>query len=160
VAAVHLEFYPRLSRSNNPMVTALYVLASFVASFPVRSEQRFGCGLSHPAEKKMSTEKARENRLRRWAGRLGYALHKDRARSWGVDHRGRYMVVLPSENCIVIGERYDQSLDDVEAFLAEAEAELRARSQGGSCPSVCATSTAGERMTQIPGQSVTTNPVR
>ena len=73
----------------------------------------------------MSTSKERKNKFWRGAGRLGYAIHKDRARAWGIDHQGGYMIVLPSENRIVRGERYDESLEDVEAFLTETEAELR-----------------------------------
>ena len=74
----------------------------------------------------MTSGKARENRLRRWAGRLGYVLHKDRARAWSIDHLGGYMIVEANRNAVVRGERFEYSIDDVEAFLAGEEARLRA----------------------------------
>ncbi len=74
----------------------------------------------------MSSEKARENRLRRWAERLGYGLRKDRARTWGINHQGEYMIVDVGPNACIGGADFDYSLDDVEAFLSETEASLRA----------------------------------
>lgn len=78
----------------------------------------------------MDSDKARENRLRRWAGRLGYVLRKDRARRWGVNNQGGYMIVAADLNSVVRGTDYDESLDDVELFLTDTEAALR--SQAGS----------------------------
>ncbi len=73
----------------------------------------------------MTSEKARENRLRRLADRWGYSLRKDRARMLGIDHRGGYMIVDASLNAVVRGAQFDESLDDVEKFLAEEEATQR-----------------------------------
>ncbi len=64
----------------------------------------------------MTSEKARENRLRRWAERLGYTLRKDRSRRWGIHHQGGNMVVETSRNFVVQGADFDQALDDVEAL--------------------------------------------
>ncbi len=64
------------------------------------------------------TEKAREDRVR---GRLrlqGHVLHKDRARNRSVDRQGGYMIVEASRNVIIAGERFDLTLDDVEAWAA------------------------------------------
>lgn len=74
----------------------------------------------------MVSEKARENRLRRWAGRLGYVLHKDRARAWGLHRQGGYMMVIADSNAVAQGADYDLSLDEVETFLTDEEARLRA----------------------------------
>ena len=74
----------------------------------------------------MVSEKTRENRLRRWAGRLGYVLHKDRARAWSLHHQGGYLLVIADINAVARGADYDLSLDDVEAFLADEETRLRA----------------------------------
>ena len=65
---------------------------------------------------------AREPRIRRAlrkVGWFGYALRKDRARSWTLDHQGGYMLLNLEYNIVVGGERYDWTLDDVEAWLAD-----------------------------------------
>ncbi len=74
----------------------------------------------------MDYSKARENRLRRWAGRLGYQLRKDRSRSWGLEHRGAYMVVNLGTGAPVIGWNFDVDLGEVEEFLDAEEQRLRA----------------------------------
>ncbi len=68
-------------------------------------------------------KKVRENRLRRWAKRLGLQFHKSRARQWSIDDHGRYRLV--DGDVIVAGEKFDLDLDDVEEWLAEYEARLR-----------------------------------
>ncbi len=74
----------------------------------------------------MDNSKARENKLRRWANRLGYQLRKDRSRSWGLKHRGAYMVVNLGTGAPVIGRNFDVDLGEVEAFLVAEEQRLRA----------------------------------
>jgi hypothetical protein len=64
------------------------------------------------------SREARVRRALRKIGWFGYALRKDRARSWNLDHQGGYMLVDLEHNFIVGGERYDWTLDDVEAWLA------------------------------------------
>jgi len=74
----------------------------------------------------MDTEtKVRENRLRRWATRLGWALKKSRARKWSIDDYQGYMLVDIHTNMIEYGEKFDIWLDDVEEFLQAREEELR-----------------------------------
>lgn len=75
----------------------------------------------------VSSEKARENRLRRLAERLGFVLHKDRARLWAVDHQGGYKLVDAYTGAIQLGAYYEATLDTVEAFLGPA-AERRRKS--------------------------------
>lgn len=77
----------------------------------------------------MDSDKARENRLRRWAGRLGYEVRKDRARRWGLHHQGGYMVVWTSRNACVQGSDFECSLDDVESYLRYEEANLKAEQE-------------------------------
>ncbi len=77
-------------------------------------------------EPKIDNSKARENRLRRWAGRLGYQLRKDRSRSWGLEHRGAYLVVSLNTDIPSIGCNFDADLDEVELFLDAEEQRLRA----------------------------------
>lgn len=76
----------------------------------------------------MVSEKARENRLRRRADRLGYALRKDRARVWGLEHRGEYALADHESGGLSFGWNFDASLDEIEQFLNDAEARLRSES--------------------------------
>ena len=69
--------------------------------------------------------KVRENRVRRWAQRLGYGITKSRAQALYVDDCGLYMLREQGrQRAIVLGERFDASLEDIEAFLADAEGRL------------------------------------
>jgi hypothetical protein len=67
----------------------------------------------------MLTDNAkRESRLRHLAKREGYLLRKSRSREVNVDDFGDFMLVEGDTNLIVLGSRFDATLDDVEAFLA------------------------------------------
>jgi hypothetical protein len=66
-----------------------------------------------------SDEKVRENRYRRWAGRLGLALRKSRGRLWNLNDQGGYRVVY--DNTVLAGEKFDLGLDDIELYLKEIE---------------------------------------
>jgi hypothetical protein len=65
----------------------------------------------------MESDKTREDRLRRQANRQGLALSKSRAILPYLDNRGDWMIVDPYRNTIVLGEKWDLTLDDVEEFL-------------------------------------------
>lgn len=68
----------------------------------------------------MKNEQNRESRLRKRLQRQGYALRKDRARpSRDINHQGGYRIVDPYRNAIVTGERFDLTLDQVDAFSKE-----------------------------------------
>jgi hypothetical protein len=69
-------------------------------------------------------DKVYENRLRRKAARLGLALRKSRARRLHLNNLGGYRIIDPYHNFIVAGERFDLSLEEVEAFLDDYEQEL------------------------------------
>lgn len=73
----------------------------------------------------MTASKVQENRLRRWADRLGLALKKSRAKMLHINDRGEYRIVDPYKNRIVAGERFDMGLDEVESFLREYEERLK-----------------------------------
>ncbi len=64
-------------------------------------------------------DRRREARLRQKAKSQGFALCKDRARTWNIDHQGGYMIVNVYDNTVAAGGRYDLTLEDVERFLAE-----------------------------------------
>jgi hypothetical protein len=61
---------------------------------------------------------AQESRVRRKARRLGYRLRKSR-RAISSDNHGRFMVISTRSGRIVSGERFDLSLDAIEAWLSD-----------------------------------------
>jgi hypothetical protein len=65
-----------------------------------------------------------EANTRRRARRRGYCIRKSRQRKHlpNVDNRGEYMLVDASANMIVLGSRYDATLEDIDKFLTRAEA--------------------------------------
>jgi hypothetical protein len=69
----------------------------------------------------MPTEAQLESRVRAQARRAGYRVAKSRA--WknvpNVDNFGDYMLIEVDGNLVVLGSRYDASLDDIEAFLKD-----------------------------------------
>ena len=66
-----------------------------------------------------NTEAAREARARRLARRQGLAIRKSRAHAWNCDNYLGYMIVDPFRNAIEAGQRYDLSIEEVEAYLAD-----------------------------------------
>ena len=72
-----------------------------------------------------TTNKTREDRVRRRLVKMGYLLHKTPARS---SLRGSYGIgymVVTRNNTVVAGccgHDYSETLEDVEAFAAEARA--------------------------------------
>jgi hypothetical protein len=60
-----------------------------------------------------------EDRVRRIAKRQGYALHKDKAGVWSFNHQGGWQIVDAERNWLVVGERFELSLDDVEQWLGQ-----------------------------------------
>lgn len=59
------------------------------------------------------------DRLRQRATRRGYSLKKCR-RVLSLQNFGQYQLVQSSTDTVVIGSRYDASLEEVEHFLTEA----------------------------------------
>lgn len=56
----------------------------------------------------------KDSTLRSMANRKGYSLKKSRSNS--LDNRGGYMIV-DENNCIVAGEHFEMSPEDVQNFL-------------------------------------------
>ena len=67
----------------------------------------------------MDTEKRRENHLRKLANRQGCGIKKSRVRNPHLNDRGFYMIIDPYFNSILAGEKFDMTLDEVEAYFAE-----------------------------------------
>jgi hypothetical protein len=66
------------------------------------------------------TASVREARVRRRLAKSGYALRKSRLRrAPHIDDWGQYRIVDQFLNCIVVGEKFDWSHNDVEAWAQE-----------------------------------------
>ena len=77
-------------------------------------------------------DKARENRARRWAERLGVGLRKSRARRVRLHDHGKYQLRDLEGDDVVAGPRHELDLAAVEEELRRREAALVAsRSAGG-----------------------------
>jgi hypothetical protein len=71
-------------------------------------------------------EKVYENRLRRWAKRLGLELRKSRTRLFNINDQGGYQLV-DQQNVIIAGERMELTLEDVKKLLEKIEQELSSK---------------------------------
>jgi hypothetical protein len=69
-------------------------------------------------------EKVRENYLRRSAKRQGFILQKSRAKKWSIDNYQEWRII-DFDNIIRAGEKFNLSLDEVEAFLTEKEEKIK-----------------------------------
>ena len=71
-------------------------------------------------------DKNRENRIRRLARRHDYAVRK--SREWKhvphSDNFGDYMLIEPNRNFVVLGERFNATLEDIEAFFGSPKAAV------------------------------------
>jgi hypothetical protein len=62
-------------------------------------------------------------RVRRLSKRLGFRVERSRAKAVRPHDRGLYQV-RDAKGAVVMGEAFEASLDAVEAYLREREAEL------------------------------------
>jgi hypothetical protein len=69
-------------------------------------------------------DKATENKLRRMADRLGYELHKSRARHIHVDNLGGYQIIDKASQTIVDGAKFELRFREAEIVLANREFDL------------------------------------
>jgi hypothetical protein len=66
----------------------------------------------------MQTQQVSESTVRNLAKRQGYLITKSR-RAQSVNNLGDYMLVEARRNCVVMGGRYDATLEDIYAWLKE-----------------------------------------
>jgi hypothetical protein len=59
----------------------------------------------------------KESTLRARARKLGYVIHKSRSRSIHEDNLGRYALVKEDSSRVVLGERFDASLEEIAEYL-------------------------------------------
>jgi hypothetical protein len=64
-------------------------------------------------------EKTRENYYRRMAKRLNLELRRSRGKKWSVTNQLGYMIIDPTTNTILAGEKYDFDLNEVAGFLED-----------------------------------------
>lgn len=60
--------------------------------------------------------KCREDKVRRQLAKQGLTLRKSRVSTFSADNQGGYMIIDSQFNRIEAGERFDMTLEDVEAF--------------------------------------------
>jgi hypothetical protein len=58
-----------------------------------------------------------ESALRARARRLGYSIHKSRSRSIDEDNFGDYALVKEDGHQVVLGERFDATLEQIAEYL-------------------------------------------
>ena len=59
----------------------------------------------------------KESTLRARARKLGYVIHKSRSRSIHEDNLGRYALVKKDSNSVVLGERFEATLEEIADYL-------------------------------------------
>ena len=59
-----------------------------------------------------------ESALRARARKLGYSVHKSRLRSINEDNLSKYPLVKEDNNSVVLGERFDASLEEIAEYLS------------------------------------------
>ncbi|MCL1806772.1 MAG: hypothetical protein FWG31_03615 [Oscillospiraceae bacterium] len=64
-----------------------------------------------------STEKMRENRLRRMSSRQEFMLRKSKARTWDLTNQRGYLILDAHSGFVVTGSNFNLSIDEVEKFL-------------------------------------------
>lgn len=64
----------------------------------------------------MQTQQVSASAVRRLAQRHGYMIQKSRG-ALSLDNFGDYMLVEVSRNVVVLGGRYDATLEDVHSWL-------------------------------------------
>jgi hypothetical protein len=69
----------------------------------------------------MSTSKlTQENRVRKLAARHGYRVEVSR-QPLHTDNRGQFQLIESDRSLVVLGEKFDASLDDIEAYLTKED---------------------------------------
>jgi hypothetical protein len=59
-----------------------------------------------------------ESALRARARKLGYAIRKSRSRSIHEYNLGKYALLKEDSNYVVLGERFDASLEEIAEYLS------------------------------------------
>ncbi len=65
----------------------------------------------------IETQTLTENQVRSLARKNGYMVRKSRSRTVHADNFGEYMLVDAGQNAVVLGGRYDASLEEIADWL-------------------------------------------
>ena len=60
----------------------------------------------------------KKSTLRARGRKLGCVIHKSRSRSIHEDNLGKYALVKIDSNCVVLGDRFDASLEEIAEYLS------------------------------------------
>jgi hypothetical protein len=66
-----------------------------------------------------------ESSVRRFAARRGYPINKSR-QGKSCDNRGQFML-SDVRNCVVLGVKFDASIDEIDAYLKKENAPILSR---------------------------------
>jgi hypothetical protein len=86
--------------------------------FPTRKRRLKLAANNIRLAKEVEMRPTNESTLRSRARKLGYSIHKSRLRSIDEDNLGKYALVRKDGNSVVLGERFDASLDDIAEYLS------------------------------------------
>jgi hypothetical protein len=77
-----------------------------------------GASLGLHVARKVVMRPTSEGTLRARARKLGYSIHKSRSRSINEDNLGKYALVKEDSRSVVLGERFDASLEEIAEYLS------------------------------------------
>jgi hypothetical protein len=79
--------------------------------------ERLQLGLHVASTYEVLVRLTNESTLRARARKLGYSIHKSRSRSVNEDNLGKYALVKNDSKNVVLGERFDASLEEIAEYL-------------------------------------------
>jgi len=85
---------------------------------PVNEAIAIGASLGLHVAREALMRQANESTLRARARKLGYSIHKSRSRSIDEDNLGKYALVKEDSKSVVLGERFDASLEEIAEYLS------------------------------------------
>jgi hypothetical protein len=117
-ALVRLYSDPDIMFTMEPSVTDILGQFRFGRTM-LKSEgfEEFISGLIEVIERHVSSEDGSESRLRSKLRRMGHRMSRSR-KPVSIDNMGDFMVIDVDANAIVLGERYDATLDEIAQWAA------------------------------------------
>jgi hypothetical protein len=85
---------------------------------PVSEAVAVGASLGLHVAREALMRLASESTLRARARKLGYSIHKSRSRSIDEDNLGKFALVKEDSKSVVLGERFDASLEEIAEYLS------------------------------------------
>jgi hypothetical protein len=85
---------------------------------PASEATAIGASLGLHVAREALMRPTNESTLRARARKLGYSIHKSRSRSIDEDNLGKYALVKEDSKNVVLGERFDASLEEIAEYLS------------------------------------------